>query len=360
MAKVSLAWRDSCQSRSRATYEQDVNKMMERRQGRPRVSVMVPCFNEEDALTHLFPDFIERLMRDTDYEFDLLFLDDHSTDRTPQILGDLCERYPLARAVRMDRNCGSHIAYRAGLDFCTGDAVAFMVADLQEGLDLVLQSLQFWRAGRSVVGTVAIGRDRGGIINEAGARAFYWIRHQLGGGSSRETAEAALRVIDRDVVEYCRRYAPRTRNLNAWIFGQPFSTQFITYTPSPRRHGESKWSFRRKVQLVIDTMLDASPVFLTMWLPIGGLLFVSGLVHFAVGLGESLFAAGSRREWQPALQLDATLCCTGLVLIAAGTLGAYVWRILEELRGGPGYYARPLSGTPTIVNETSAYKPNST
>jgi dolichol-phosphate mannosyltransferase len=308
---------------------------------RVRVSLMIPCYNEEVTLTHVIPTFVESVVADPDFEFELLFIDDHSTDRTPLILRDFCQRYPDVRAIRLGRNCGSHMAYRAGLDFCTGEAVAFAVADLQEGLDLIRQSLKLWRAGASVVGTVAIGRDRGGFLNEAGARVFYWIRRRLRRGDPDRAAEAALRVIDREVVEHCRRFAPRVRNLNTWVFGQPFSTEFVSYTPTERQFGASRWTFRRKVQLAVDTFLDASPVFLTIWGAFGAVLAVVGLLLavFSPTLRSDLHSSAS-----VALLAGVMIGCTGLILMALGVLGSYAWRIIDELRGGPGYFVQPLGG----------------
>src|SRR5205085_1782604 len=158
------------------------------------------------------------------------------------ILAGLCQRYPNIKAIRLGRNCGSHLAYRAGLEYCTGDAVAFTVADLQEGPELIRQSLELWQAGAQVVGTFAVGRDRGSWFNELGARVFYWLRHNLGRSKDPKTSQAALRVIDRQVVEHCRRFAPRVHNINTWVFQQPFSVRFLEYSPSPRKYGKSRWT----------------------------------------------------------------------------------------------------------------------
>jgi glycosyltransferase involved in cell wall biosynthesis len=323
---------------------------------RPKVSLMIPCLNEEESLRQEIPDFIEVLATDPEYDFEVLFIDDHSTDQTPQILGEFCQRFHHVRAIRLGRNCGSHTAYRAGLDYCTGDAVAFTVADLQEGIELIRQSLKLWQAGASVVGTIAIGRDRGGFFNEAGARLFYWLRNRLG-NSSREANEAALRVIDRQVVEHCLRHAPRTRNLNSWIFGQPFSTEFVKYTPTQRRFGTSKWTFQKKLRLVIDTLLDTSTIFLTIWLLVGGVLAASGLVTLTAVVSTALRAGNSSNfVWFGSL-IATIVGCTGLVLLAAGSLGIYLWRILEEMRGGPGYFAEPLGNLPGNSNgSNSAHK----
>ncbi|MDB5346421.1 MAG: bactoprenol glucosyl transferase [Schlesneria sp.] len=310
---------------------------------------MIPCLNEEESLRQEIPDFIEALATDPEYDFEVLFIDDHSTDQTPQILDELCRRFHHVRAIRLGRNCGSHTAYRAGLDYCTGDAVAFTVADLQEGIELIRQSLRLWQAGASVVGTIAIGRDRGGFFNEAGARLFYWLRNRLG-NSSREANEAALRVIDRQVVEHCQRHAPRTRNLNSWIFGQPFSTEFVKYTPAQRRFGTSKWTFQKKLRLVIDTLLDTSTIFLTIWLLVGGVLAATSLVTLAAVFGTASRASNSVNfVWFGSL-IATIVGCTGLVLLAAGSLGIYIWRILEEMRGGPGYFAEPLGDLPSNSN----------
>ena len=326
---------------------------------RPRVTLMIPCLNEEESLTEVIPQFINELSTDPDYDFEFLFIDDGSDDRTPEILSQLCEQNDRIRAIRLGRNCGSHAAYRAGLDFCTGDAVAFTVADLQEGIDLIRKALQSWSAGASVVGTVAIGRDRGGFINEAGARVFYWMRHRLGRLPSRDASEAALRVIDRSVVAYCRQHAPRTRNINTWIFSQPFATRFLRYTPSQRRFGTSRWTFRKKLQLVADTMIDASPIFMTIWLFVGlGLLGIGSIIG-GFELIRSIWNASSNPD-RTTLLIGIIAACTGLVLTAAGSVGVYVWRIYEELRGGPGYFAQPLDQKSVNLQALSLHRHQAT
>lgn len=319
---------------------------------RPRVTLMIPCLNEEESLTHVIPQFINELSDDPDYDFEFLFLDDGSEDRTPEILSQLCKQNERIRAIRLGRNCGSHAAYRAGLEFCTGDAVAFTVADLQEGIDLIRKALQAWSAGASVVGTVAIGRDRGGFINEAGARLFYWMRHRLGRLPSRDAAEAALRVIDRSVVEYCRQHAPRTRNINTWVFSQPFATRYLRYTPTQRRFGASRWTFRKKLQLVADTMIDASPVFMTVWLLIGFGLLGIGSISCGYEIAKPLWN-GSAGTDRTSLLIGTIAVCTGLILSAVGAVGVYVWRIYEELRGGPGFFAKPVDYRLTRSHDSS-------
>lgn len=311
---------------------------------RPKVSLMIPCLNEEESLRKEIPDFIEVLAIDPEFDFEILFIDDHSSDQTPQILEGLCQRFENVRAIRLGRNCGSHTAYRAGLDYCTGDAVAFTVADLQEGIELIRQSLKLWQAGTSVVGTIAIGRDRGGFFNEAGARLFYWLRNRLGNSSSHDANEAAVRVIDKKVVEHCQRHGPRTRNLNSWIFGQPFSTQFLKYTPTQRRFGTSKWTFQKKLRLVIDTLLDTSTVFLTIWLALGSGLVATGWGLIAAFLGRFILTGNTSIPMWISLLIGTIIGCTGLTLLAGGSIGIYAWRILEELRGGPGYFVETSAG----------------
>lgn len=320
---------------------------------RPKISLMIPCLNEEETLQKVIPEFVEGLRSDPEFDFEVLFIDDHSTDDTPRLLAELCRRFSNVRAIRLGRNCGSHAAYRAGLDFCTGEAVAFTVADLQEGIELIRQSLRIWQKGTAVIGTIAIGRDRGGFFNEAGAQLFYWLRNRLG-SASQDANEAAIRVIDRSVVNHCRQYAPRTRNLNSWIFGQPFSTGFIRYRPTQRRFGTSKWTFRKKLRLVIDTLLDTSTIFLTMWLIIGGGLATIGLGITTAMIASYVFGVLKTSDIQMNLLIGAITGCTGLSLLAIGSVGVYVWRILDELRGGPGYFVEQLHGASSPSEDHAA------
>ncbi len=314
---------------------------------RPLVSIMIPCLNEEQSLLYVIPELIQTLADDEQYAYELVFIDDHSVDATPQLLTELCRKHRHVKAIRLGRNCGSHIAYRAGLDYCSGDAIAFTVADLQEGPELIWQSLELWQSGAQVVGTVATGRDRGHWFNELGARVFYALRRQLGRGGNADSSQAALRVIDRTVAEHCRAFSPRVHNINTWIFEQPFTVEYLHYTPATRQYGKSRWTFRKKLRLVYDTLIDASPLLMTGWLAVGGLLLAGGCLTALAAISHAFTAeASSAAGWLGLL--SAILICTGLILAASGTLGIYLWRVYEELREGPGYFAQPLDPDTTL------------
>jgi dolichol-phosphate mannosyltransferase len=201
-------------------------------------------------------------------------------------------------------------------------------------VELISDAVAQWRKGADVVCSVAQSRERQGILSDAFARLLYaFIRHTK---YAREVPDvsASPRLIDRKVIDHCGRFAPRNCNFNVWVLQQGFHSACLYYTPAPRRFGRSKWTFRKKVVLAMNTLMDISPVFLTVWLPLGALLILGGLAAGAWALA-GLFGCAQTVN-SPAI-LACVLATGGAILMAMGSIGTYLWRIYNDLRHGPEF-----------------------
>ncbi len=297
-----------------------------------RVSIVIPCYNEEQSL----PDTLKRLDAELpdskNHAFEFVFVDDHSADGTPQQLLDICASNSRVKAVRLGANAGSHVASRVGLEHSTGDACIFLTADLQEGPELVGPMLSSWRKGADVVATVAHTRDRGSLLSNLFAKLFYLLIKRASNLQYLEDVRAIPRLLDRKVVDrYCK-HAPPKHNMGIWILQQNFNMAYVDYTPSSRRVGVSRWSFNRRVALAVNSMLEITPFYLVVWSGLGLFFMFSGLVMFVWSL-----AGGEDADFWPRLMVSSVLFMGGLILCASGAIGTYLWRLYAQFRHGLEY-----------------------
>jgi dolichol-phosphate mannosyltransferase len=313
-----------------------------RRRRRILASIIIPCYNEEAGIERAIEVLRHELVDDESVNYEFIFIDDHSTDRTADRILALAEMIPNLKLVQLGSNCGSHVACRAGLDHCTGDVAIFLTADLQEGPDLALRLIETWRHGAEIVCTVAEGRDRGSLLSNAAAGLFYFFARRFDRLKHVEDPRAIPRLLGRKAIDHYCRFAPRNHNMVVWLLQQRFSLAYVHYTPAPRHHGHSKWTLHKRIQLAVNTYLDITTAFLTGWLPLGIALGVLGVIAI---LGAVLHAlvAGAMSRADLALSLVGVVSLgTGLVLAALGMIGMYIWRIYDELRNGPEYTVQRL------------------
>ena len=303
------------------------------------VSIIIPCYNEADGIRGTVDTLLRDLRTDFMHHYELIFVDDHSSDRTADILMELCAEHPSVKLVRLGSNCGSHVACRAGLEYSSGDVAIFLTADLQEGPELVPRVLQKWREGTDIVCTVAEGRDRGSLLSDSFAHLYYFGVSRSDRLKHLEDCRATPRLLDRKAVSYYCRYAPRNHNMTVWILQRRFQLAYVYYEPAPRRMGYSKWTIRKRIALAVNTFLDITSVFLTGWVGLGLVLLGLGLVA-TIGGGLTLFLKGGPTA-SAAMIRAAVICIAGLVglatgglMTAVGALGVYIWRIYDELATG--------------------------
>ena len=306
------------------------------------ISVIVPCYREQLGIRNTV-DTLLRILQPTERErYEFIFVDDHSDDDTPQILRDVCRRHQSVRAVRLGTNCGSGVSIRVGLEACAGDVAVVLMADLQEGPELVPTLLEKWREGADVVYSIPVSRERGSLFSNAAASLFYALIRRLGSLKPHQDYSAGTRLMDRKAIDYYCRYAPRGHNRSLWMQQQPFSAVYVPYNPPPRQFGKSKWTLRKKIKLAIDSILDVTPSFLTGWVVLGAVLLALGVFGWGALLVRLLLSPATLRETPDLLSVMLLVGASatgvgGLLSMAAGSLGAYLWRIYAGLRNGPEY-----------------------
>jgi glycosyltransferase involved in cell wall biosynthesis len=297
------------------------------------LSIVIPLLNEArsvDALASRLAAVLTRLAN----PFEVVFIDDGSTDGTLEALRDLNRRDPRFRAVSFSRNFGKEVAVAAGLRHATGDGVVVMDGDLQHPPEMIARFVELWDDGYDVVYGQRTDRSRNTPLERFSARAFYNVFYRLSGTLLPDGA-GDFRLLDRRVVDVYNRLPERSRfnkGLFAWV---GFRSVGVPFEVAAREHGASRWAFRRLLHFAIDGIASFTTVPLKVWSYLG--VAVSGIaILYAAFFMLKTLIFGIDVPGFPSL-LVSVLFLGGIQLISLGVLGEYLGRVYEEVKGRPLY-----------------------
>lgn len=328
------------------------------RPGQQKISIIVPCYNEQDVLPELFAR-LDSAAAAWGLDHEVLCVDDGSQDRTWELLKAQNQKDPRWRCVSFARNFGHQIAVSAGLFYADGDAVVVMDADLADPPEEIFRLLEKWRAGYDVVYAVRQKRKEGGL-----KRLCYWTFYRL---MARlvpfeiplDTGDFCL--LSRRTVEVINSLPERNRfvrGLRAW---SGFRQTGVVYERAARFAGTTKYSFSKLLKLATDGLFSFSTVPLRVATYLG--LSVSAFAFFGaiLTLIQKLFAAQLKRVGLDPVAGFPTIVISvlflgGVQLICLGILGEYIGRIYEEVKGRPLWILRDSAGL--VIPKTAAGKPN--
>ena len=303
------------------------------------VSVVAPVCNE-DAL---IDEFYGRVCAALDgLPFELVVVDDGSSDGTALRLERLADADPRVRVVSLSRNFGHQTALTAGLDHARGDAVVMLDADLQDPPELIATMLDHWRAGCDVV--YAVREDRAGEsrFKLATARWFYALFDKLAQVELRSNS-GDFRLLDRRALDALLSMRERNRFLRGMTVWVGFTQAAVPYQRDRRYAGETKYTFGRMLRFSLDAILSFSDRPLQMATLLGFL--ISTLAFIAVPVVVVLRLLGHYLPGFGAITI-VVLLLGGIQLIAIGIIGEYVGRIYDEVKGRPLYLVRARRNLP--------------
>jgi glycosyltransferase involved in cell wall biosynthesis len=310
----------------------------------PDLSVVVPCFNEEDVLPELYAR-IMKAAEDWPESYEIIAVDDGSTDSTWPMLCGFAERSSRWRLLQFARNFGHQAAVSAGLECTRGRAVVIIDADLQDPPELIPQMLEKWREGYQVVYGVRRKRKESAL-----KRGFYSGYYRLLSALSsvdipRDSGDFSL--LDRTVVDRLCAMPERhrfLRGMRAWIGYQQIG---LEYDRPARAAGTPKYDFRGLLKLGLTGIFSFSVMPLRIVTYFG--LALSAFTFFGAGLYLMRRVFTDTPVPGFATLIIAVLFFSGVNLAALGITGEYVGRIYEEVKGRPTWIIRStvgLSGTP--------------
>ena len=221
------------------------------------LSIVVPCFNEEEVIEETHERLTRMAARLTDLEYEIMYVDDGSRDRTPALLEELQQSDPNVRVIRLSRNFGHQVAVTAGLEHAAGDAVVLIDADLQDPPDVIPQMIARWREGYDVAYGERVSREGETRFKIATARAFYRILDRL--TETRIPLDTGdFRLMDRRVVEALRAMPERNRFVRGLVSWAGFRQIAVPYHRASRYAGASKYPLAKMLRFAIDGIIGFS------------------------------------------------------------------------------------------------------
>ena len=314
--------------------EADTIAVTDARPGSPRgrrLSVVVPGLNEE----HSIPALVARLcpvLDSLDLEWEVIFVDDGSTDGTLNLLRTLNGRDVRFKAVSLSRNFGKEIAAAAGLTYATGDAAVLMDADLQHPPELICDLVARWNEGFDIVYGQRLDRRADTPLHRLSARAFYAVFGKLS-GTALPTGAGDFRLVDRKAIDAMNRMRERVRfnkGLYAWM---GFRSVGVPFQVPPRSSGTSRWRAGQLLRFALDGITTFTTIPLRVWSYLGLIISLFAFVYAVLVLLEALIY-GIDVPGFPTL-IISVLFFAGVQLISLGVIGEYLGRVYEEVKGRP-------------------------
>jgi polyisoprenyl-phosphate glycosyltransferase len=307
----------------------------------PLLSVVVPCYNEDEGLRETHRRLSGMLSRLEGYEYEIVYVDDGSSDHTPDVLRDLQRGDHHVRVVHLARNFGHQFAVTAGLAHTSGAAVVIMDADLQDPPEVVPEMLERWRDGYEVVYGVRVDREGETRFKLVTARLFYrLIRWMSDTDIPLDTGD--FRLLDRRVVDAVVAMPERDRFLRGMVSWVGFRQIGVPYRRAARFAGTTKYPIAKMVRFAVDGLLSFSvkPLRLSTYL---------GFLSAGLGMGVILYALAVRlltRDWVTGWTalIIAILFFGGAQLISLGIIGEYVGRLYGESKRRPLFLVRERLG----------------
>ena len=306
------------------------------------LSIVVPCFNEEDVIRLTHRRLVD-VLGDRDFCLQIVFVDDGSGDRTPDIAAEIAKSDPRVKAVLLSRNFGHQAAVSAGLVDADGDAVVIMDADLQDPPEAVTQMIEKWLQGADIVYGIRTKRKEP-LLKRGGYDLFYRAFRRLANINVPIDA-GDFSLIDRKALDVINALPEKNRffrGLRAW---SGFRQVGIAYERQPRAAGYTKYPLMKLIALAKDGIFNFSTVPLTAVFYLGTLMSVLAFAALLMVLILRLFDI-------PIFGMRATdvqgfsstiltiLLIGGIQLISIGVLGEYIGRIYLEIKGRPTYVVR--------------------
>lgn len=303
------------------------------------LSVVAPVY-DEDALVEAFHARVCGALEGIPFE--LILVDDGSSDRTPELLRALAARDKRVRVIRLSRNFGHQTALTAGLDHARGDAVAMLDADLQDPPELIPRMLEHWRAGTDVVYAVRRRREGETRFKLASARWFYRLFSVLA-DVELEPDSGDFRLLDRAPLDALLAMRERNRFLRGMTVWVGYTQTAVPYERDARHAGQTKYTLRKMLGFSLDAISSFSHRPLQLATLVGFLCAALAFVLIPVVIVLRL--AGSYLPGFGTITI-AVLLLGGIQLMAIGMIGEYVGRIYDEVKRRPLYLVRERLNEP--------------
>lgn len=300
---------------------------------RVKFSIVVPIYFNEPNIPHTIPRLqrLEQVIPNCDFEY--VFVDDGSKDKSLQLLIEAREKDQRIKVIKLSKNFGSMSAIQAGLKYATGDCVGIIAADLQDPPELFGKMLEYWKSGKKVVLGTRSDREES-ISQKIFSNTYYYLLRKFALKGYPEGGFDFL-LVDRQVVNEILEIREKNTNIMSLIYWLGHEREYIPYVRQERKLGKSRWTLSKKIKLFIDSFVSFSYTPIRFMSLIGVLTAVLSFIYGVFVVVSTLFGIIELQGWTTIISLITFLL--GIIMIMLGIIGEYLWRILDESRDRPSY-----------------------
>lgn len=306
-----------------------------------KISIIIPAYNEEESLPILYERLNKLINEVKNYEFEVLFVNDGSTDNTIQIIKELRQKDDHISYVDFSRNFGKEVAMIAGLDYAKGDCAIFMDADLQDPPELIPELIKYWEEGYDDVYAKRSSRKGETWLKKFTSKMYYKVLQSLTKiPIQKDTGD--FRLLDRRCVNALKKLRESQRcskSMFSWI---GYNKKEVVYDRDPRVAGKTKWNYKKLMDLAIDgiTSFTTSPLRLSTYLSIPTFLLL--FVYAIYVIIKCIVTATFIQAFQAVILL--ILFFSGVQILLFGIIGEYLGRIFNETKNRPLYFVNEYNG----------------
>lgn len=306
-----------------------------------KVTIIVPAYNEEESLPFLYERLEKLINENTNYEFEILFVNDGSKDKTIDLIKEYREKDKRINYVDFARNFGKEIAMIAGLDYATGDCVIFIDADLQDPPELIPEMIKYWEEGYDDVYAQRRSRKGETWLKKFTSKMYYRVLQSLTKVPiQKDTGD--FRLLDKRCVNALRKMRETGRNSKSMFSWIGYKKKAIFYDRDPRVAGSTKWNYAKLINLAIDgiTSFTTSPLRISTYIAIP--TFLALLVYFIYVIVKCIRLNVAIQAFQAIILL--ILFFAGIQILLFGIVGEYLGRIFNESKHRPLYLVNEYNG----------------
>lgn len=298
-----------------------------------KVSIIIPVYYNQDNLRPLYDDIKNRILNLALFDCEIVMVDDGSGDKSWDVIKGLAKEDSRITPIKLSRNFGSHAAILCGLSYATGDCAVIKAADLQEPTEMIISMYQSWKNGNNVVLAVREGREES-LGQKAFANLYYWLVRKAALPKMPKGGFDTF-LLDRKAIEVLKKMDERNSAITGQILWSGFTTDIVYYVRKAREIGKSRWTLKKKIRLVTDTLFSFSNLPIKIVTTVGGFSFIGAFVWALVVLINRLNGAIEVSGFTTLFIFQ--LFSFGVIMLTLGLLGGYLWRAFDASRDRPVY-----------------------
>lgn len=306
-----------------------------------KISIIIPTYNEESSIPFLYERLTNIINSLTNYDFEVLFINDGSKDKSLELIKKYREKDSRICYVDLSRNYGQEIALAAGINYATGDCAIFMDADLQDPPELIPQMVKYWEEGYDDVYAKRKKRKGEGVIKRFTSKMYYRILQKMT-NLEIQTDTGNYRLIDRRCINALKKMNESERCLKSMFSLIGYRKKEVDFERPPRIAGKTKWNYIKLLDLAINgiTSFTTSPLRIATIISIPTFLLLG--VYTVYVITKCILTHTIVQAFQAIILL--ILFFSGIQILLFGIIGEYLGRIFKETKNRPLYFVNEYNG----------------